>query len=90
VTIDVPVLDARTFEALMAELRRRIVRYAPEWTDLNPSDPGVTLVELFAWLTETMLFQLNQVPDLTYLKFLELIGLSQAPAARPPAPGSRR
>jgi predicted phage baseplate assembly protein len=79
--LEVPNLDNRTFDQLVAEAKRRISRYTPEWTDFNPSDPGITLVELFAWLTEITLFQLNQVPELTYVKFLDLLGLSQAPAA---------
>jgi predicted phage baseplate assembly protein len=78
--LETPNLDSRTFDDLVAEARRRIVRYTPEWTDLNPSDPGMTLVELFAWLTEIMLFELNRVPDLTYVKFLELLDFRQAPA----------
>lgn len=78
-TLDAPNLDTRRFDDLMAEARQRIARWAPEWTDHNASDPGITLVELFAWLTETILYQLNRVPDLTYVKFLELIGLRQVP-----------
>ncbi|GAA4547899.1 putative baseplate assembly protein [Amycolatopsis samaneae] len=79
--LEVPNLDNRTFDQLVAEAKRRIARYTPEWTDFNASDPGITLVELFAWLTEITLFQLNQVPELTYVKFLDLLGLAQAPAA---------
>jgi hypothetical protein len=78
-TLDAPNLDTRRFDDLVAEARQRIARWAPEWTDHNASDPGITLVELFAWLTETILYQLNRVPDLTYVKFLELIGLRQEP-----------
>lgn len=79
--LNVPNLDSRTYDQLVAEAQRRILRFTPDWTDFNPSDPGVTLVELFAWLTEITLYQLNQVPDLTYVKFLDLIGLQQDPAA---------
>ncbi|MCP2257173.1 putative baseplate assembly protein [Streptoalloteichus tenebrarius] len=79
-TLETPKLDRRTYADLVAEAHRRIRRFCPEWTDLNPSDPGVTLVELFAWLTETMLYELNQVPDRAYLKFLELVGLRPRPA----------
>ncbi|TQF06853.1 putative baseplate assembly protein [Kitasatospora acidiphila] len=79
--LNVPNLDSRTYDQLVAEAQRRILRFTPDWTDFNPSDPGVTLVELFAWLTEITLYQLNQVPDLTYVKFLDLIGLQQNPAA---------
>ncbi|QUQ65633.1 putative baseplate assembly protein [Kutzneria sp. CA-103260] len=79
--LEVPNLDSRTFDQLVAEARRRIIRFTPDWTDFNPSDPGVTLVELFAWLTEIMLYELNRVPDLTYVKFLDLLGLTQSPAS---------
>lgn len=79
--LEVPNLDSRTFDQLVAEARRRITRYTPDWTDFNPSDPGMTIVELFAWLTEIMLYELNRVPDLTYVKFLDLLGMRQSPAA---------
>ncbi len=77
-----PNLDTRTFEQLLAEVRRRIPRYTPEWTDHNESDPGIALAQLFSWLTELMLFQVNQVPERNYIKFLELLGI-QLRAATP-------
>src|SRR5690348_3552841 len=70
-----PNLDDRSFEDLLLEARLRIPRYTPEWTDFNDSDPGMTLVQLFAWFTELMLYRLNQVPDLNYVKFLRLLNL---------------
>ena len=75
-----PVLDSRTFQQLVDRALQRIPHYTPEWTDFNPSDPGVTLIDLFAWLTELMFYQLNRVPDLNYIKFLQLIGLELRPA----------
>jgi len=75
-----PVLDNRRFDDIVAEARARIPRYAPEWTDFNPGDTGFALVELFAWMTELLTFRLNQVPKLTYLKFLELVGIELRPA----------
>jgi predicted phage baseplate assembly protein len=77
----VPVIDDRTFADLVAEARTRIPRYTPEWTDLNESDPGMTLVELFAWMTDLLVYRLGKVPQLNYLKFLELIGFELTPAA---------
>ncbi|MDJ0726167.1 MAG: putative baseplate assembly protein [Prochloraceae cyanobacterium] len=68
-------LDDRTFEDLVAECILRIPRYCPEWTDYNPSDPGITLVELFAWLTDQMLLRFNKVPRRNYITFLELLGI---------------
>ncbi|NUT50356.1 MAG: putative baseplate assembly protein [Saccharothrix sp.] len=79
-SIDLPNLDHRSYDDLIAEALRRITRFAPEWTDLNPSDPGITLVELFCWLAETVLYETNRVPELAYLKFLQLLGMRQRPA----------
>ena len=70
-----PVIDDRPFDTLVNEARSRIPRYTAEWTDLNDTDPGIVLVQLFAWLTEMQLFRMAQVPELNYLKFLELIGI---------------
>src|SRR5215472_3036292 len=75
-----PVIDNRRFDDLVAEARTRIPRYTPEWTDFNPGDAGFALVELFAWMTELLTYRLGQVPELNYLKFLELIGIELEPA----------
>ncbi|HEV7395170.1 MAG TPA: putative baseplate assembly protein [Pyrinomonadaceae bacterium] len=74
-------LDDRTFEDLVAEAKRRIPGYTPEWTDLNETDPGITLVQLFAWLSEMIIWRLNRVPEKNFIKFLELIGIEPAPPA---------
>ena len=75
----VPVLDDHTYDSLLAEMRSRISRYTPEWkpvwTDFNESDPGITMVQLFAWLSEMLLYRMNRVPELSYLKFLQLLGI---------------
>src|SRR5436189_1615488 len=75
-----PNLDDRTFEQLLREARLRIPRYCPEWTDFNDSDPGMALVQLFAWFTELMLYQMNRVPERNYIKFLQLLNLELQPA----------
>jgi predicted phage baseplate assembly protein len=80
VPLEAPQLDNRKFEDLLREAQLRIPRYAPEWTDFNESDPGITLVQLFAWLTEMMLYRMNRVPERNYIKFLQLIGLELQPA----------
>lgn len=81
-----PTLDDRRFQDLVDEAKSLIPRYCPEWTDHNVSDPGVTLIELFAWMTDLLLYRVNQVPDKAYVKFLELIGVRLEPprAARAP------
>jgi predicted phage baseplate assembly protein len=72
-------LDDRTFEDLVEECILRIPRYCPEWTNYNPGDPGITLVELFAWLVHQMLYRFNQVPRRHYVTFLELLGIRLLP-----------
>ena len=72
-------LDDRTYEDLVEECLLRIPRYCPEWTNYNPSDPGITLIELFAWLTDQMLLRFNQVPRRNYVAFLELLGIRLHP-----------
>jgi hypothetical protein len=71
--LPVPNLDDRTFADLVAEGRALIPRLAPEWTNHNPSDPGITLVELFAYLTELLIYRLNQVTDDNVRSFLRLL-----------------
>lgn len=78
--LSLPSLDSRTFEELQAEGRRMIPRHAPEWTDHNASDPGITLMELFAWLTEAALYRLDRLPEASYRAFLHLLGLTPNPA----------
>ncbi len=76
-----PKLDDRSFEDLVEECLLRIPRYCPEWTNYNPGDPGVTLIELFAWLVHQMLYRFNQVPRQHYVAFLELLGIRLQPPA---------
>jgi hypothetical protein len=66
-------LDARRFDDLVAEMRALIPRYAPEWTNHNASDPGITLIELLAWVTEATLYHINRVPEATSLEFAKLL-----------------
>jgi len=76
-----PNLDDRTFDQLVEEARNRILTSCPAWTDLSPSDPGMMLLELFAHLTETMIYRLNRVPEKAYTEFLRLIGVCIHPPA---------
>jgi predicted phage baseplate assembly protein len=85
-SLPVPKLDDRTFQNLVDEAKARIPLYCPEWTDHNVSDPGVTLIELFAWMTELMLYRVNQIPDKVYTKLLELIGIQLEPPRAAEAP----
>lgn len=74
-----PNLDDRRFDDLVDEARQHIIQKCPEWTDLSPNDPGMVLLELFAYLTETMLYRLNRIPEKAYIEFLRLIGVKLQP-----------
>jgi hypothetical protein len=78
--LQAPNLDDRRFADIVAEAKTLIPRYAPQWTNHSDTDPGITLVQLFAWMTDMMLYRLNQVPERNYLKFLELLGIELKPA----------
>jgi len=76
----VPTIDDRRFNELVSELRTRVPRYAPEWTDLNDNDPGIALAQLFAWLTDMLLFRVDQIPRRNQIAFLRLLGIELRPA----------
>src|SRR3970040_2564545 len=69
----------RTFENIVAEAMALIPRYAPDWTNHNPSDPGITLLELAAWMTDLIIYRLNRVPEKNYVAFLNLLGIKLRP-----------
>jgi len=71
--LPLPNLDTRRFDDLVAEMRALIPQYAPEWTNHNLSDPGMTLVDLLAWMTEATLYRTNRIPEATYLNFVALL-----------------
>ncbi|MGW5333169.1 putative baseplate assembly protein [Streptomyces bauhiniae] len=74
-----PNLDDRRFQQLVDEAKRYVQQRAPEWTDHNVSDPGVTLIETFAYLVDQLLYRLNRVPEKNYLAFLDLLGIRLFP-----------
>src|SRR5919198_6755637 len=78
-SLPAPNLDDRRFQQLVDDAKRLVQQRCPEWTDHNVSDPGVTLIETFAFMVDQLLYRLNRVPDLHYLRFLELIGVRLFP-----------
>lgn len=83
--IQPPSLDDRGFNDLVDELLSRIPAHTPEWTHPKLGDPGRTLIELFAWLGDTLLYRMNFLPERQRLVFLRLLGQHMRPAT--PAEG---
>ena len=78
--IQPPQLDDLRYDRTVEELVRRIPVHAPEWTDHNDSDPGITLIQLFAFLAEQVGYRLNRVPEKTHVELLKLLGVRLRPA----------
>src|SRR4051794_10369016 len=78
-TLPAPHLDDRRFQDLVDEAKRMVQVRCPEWSDHNVSDPGVMLIETFAFMVDQLLYRLNRVPDRLYAKFFELTGLTLLP-----------
>lgn len=75
-----PVIDDRRYQQLVDEAVARVPVHTPEWTNFNHSDPGITLVQLFAFVTESLLYRANQIPERNRVKFLQLLGQPLLPA----------
>jgi len=78
--LTVPQLDDRSFLDFLGEAQARIPIHNPEWTNFNDSDPGITVLQLFAFMAESLLYRSNRYPDLNRLKFLQLLGVGLRPA----------
>lgn len=76
-----PKIDDRNYEQWLNEARARIPVHNPEWTNFNDSDPGITLLQLFAFMTESLLYRSNLIPTRNRIKFLRLLGVPLQPAA---------
>ncbi len=79
--LNLPPIDNRKYQQLLDEALARISIHNPEWTNFNKADPGVTLLELFAFLTESLLYRANQIPERNRYKFLQLLGVPLQPAS---------
>ena len=76
-----PPFDTRTWREFMDEALRRIPTTTPEWTNPSDADPGVTLVQLFAFMSESVVYRANRIPDRSRRAFLRLLGLGLRPAS---------
>jgi len=71
--IQLPDLDNKTFAELMDEMTASIPKYTNEWTNFNPSDPGMAILELLAWISESLIYRANRVSEDANLNFLRLV-----------------
>ena len=81
--LPIPALDDETFRQIVEEARSMIPRLYPQWTDFNYHDPGITFLELFAFLKESQQYHLDQIGPRSRQKYLKLLGMS--PRRRTPA-----
>lgn len=72
-TIQLPVRDTRTYGDILDEMIASIPKYTDKWTNHNPSDPGITILELLSWIEETTLYRINRIPEESYVNFLRLV-----------------
>ena len=79
-TLEIPEIQDTDFAELLAEARARIPVHNPEWTNFNESDPGITILELFAFMTESLLYRANRIPERNRIKFLQLLDVPMQPA----------
>jgi predicted phage baseplate assembly protein len=73
-----PNLFDRRFGDLMEIGRAKLPSLAPEWTDHNAHDPGITLMELLAWTAEAQLFSLSRLRRDERVAYAALLGLTPA------------
>ena len=74
-----PVVDDRDFQSLVDEARTKITASCPEWSEHNVSDPGVTLIEQFAWMVDVLLYRVNRLPQKVHVALLALLGVELEP-----------
>jgi hypothetical protein len=72
-TLPLQNLHDRSFAELLADAQAQIAALCPEWTDHNPSDPGIALLELFAWLSDMLLYRLDRAPEAVRPALLRLL-----------------
>ena len=75
-----PVIESRSYQQLVDDALARIPVHNPEYTNFNGSDPGVTMLEMFAFLAEAVAYRANTIPERNKQKFLDLLGIPGAPA----------
>ncbi len=71
--IQMPDFDTKTYEEISGEMVASIPKYTDKWTNHNPSDPGITILELLSWIAETTFYRMNRIPYESHVNFLRLV-----------------
>jgi len=72
-------LDDVRFQQLVNQCRARVAKQCHEWTEVNVSDPGITLIELFAWMTDMLCYRINRLPEKLHVALLSLLDVHLQP-----------
>lgn len=72
-------LDDQTYQNIVREAVSRLPWLCSQWTDHNAHDPGITLLELFAWYKEMLQFQMEQTTPSIQRALLALSGVTPKP-----------
>ena len=78
--LKIPQLDDLTYEQIINRAIVRIPTMTEEWTDFNSHDPGITVLQTYAWLTDMLNFYMNATGDIHIRKYLKLLGIEPEPA----------
>lgn len=78
--LPITLLDDRRFDDLVAEARQRLVSQLPELTQVVEGDPLYAITDLMAWMTETIIYRANLIPERQRQAFLNLLQFPLRPA----------
>ena len=70
-------LQNKTYEDLIQEARTQIPLYSKEWTNYNPSDPGVTILENISAYTILQQAYMGETTNATKEKLFALLGYNR-------------
>lgn len=79
--LKIPQIGNSNYQAILNEAIARIRVHNPEWNNHNDSDPGITMLQLFSFMTENLLYRANLIPERNRIKFLKLLGIPLQPAS---------
>lgn len=71
--IQLPDLAGKTYKDIVDEMIVSIPKYSDKWTNFNPADPGITIIELLSWISDMTLYRINRIPDESYVNFLRMV-----------------